>query len=81
MAHHPAPPSLSAADRRAPPEYWSEVESLGIHDLTKMADGPDFVGRMRDGEYIRVPNPPRHCERELQWALFSLTARCKKWSN
>ena len=78
---YPTEYSLPVDARRAPEAYWIEVESLGIHDLVRMADGPDFVGRAPDGEYVRVPNPPRHQELELQRALAALTARCRKWYN
>jgi hypothetical protein len=61
-------------------EYWSEVAALGIHDLVRMADGPDFVGQTAEGKYIRVLAPPPGAgEDDLMGALFFLTAQCKKW--
>jgi len=69
-------------DDRATEEYWGEVAALGIHDLVRMADGPDFVGKTPDGKYIRVLTPPPGAaEQDLMGALFFLTAQCKKWLN
>ncbi len=81
MAYDPSYQSPSPGHRNAPEEYWMEVESLGIHDLVKLADASDFVGVTEDGDYVRVPDPPRHRSYELGMALHKLTVRCRKLYN
>lgn len=76
--HGPAGVSISAD---APEAYWEEVERLGIHDMARMADGPDFVGKTADGRYVRVPDPRRYREPDRVGALLALTAFCARWYN
>ena len=82
MAYSPTyDPWGASTDARAPDEYWQVVEKLGIHDLVRLADGPDSIGKTADGRYIRVPNPLPYSEEQRVRALFILTAHCRRWYN
>lgn len=66
---------------RASEDYWREVETLGVHELVRMADGPDYVGKTMDGRYVRVPDPSRRHDEQLRIGLILLSAHCGKWYN